>query len=395
MSVLVPAGVIQIKELTTDEILYGNRTTSWRWEVFEHVASVDSLIGYLDGVVDGSASIAELLYASVKGRGNLKVLDLDAATPGFLRIRDLPLSSMRLRPVQVIEGLPDIHWGMYLISAAPEEWSDTGRLLKLELLDKSTVLDQDAVGQTYSVDTSVSILSAVATVIASAGETIVVDAGVTSTLSSPMVWPTGTSKLTIVNDLLGALNYNSLRVDGTGSFVVSPYVVPALRSLTYELLNVKRELVDGEKSIYDKDWARDQDLYGVPNKVVAVQVSTGDDEPLQGEYTNEDPDSPFSYQARGNRWITRTLDGVETPAGTDAEVIAFLEEKAQRSLIAASSPQSTVEVNCLPIPVRAGDIVQFQNVPADINEKHSITNVDLGAYSRGMMKLKLTELVDL
>jgi hypothetical protein len=393
MTLALPSGFVPVRILSTKEILYGNRTTAWRWEVFEHVGSVDSLLGFLDGVVVGSATLSELLYASVKGKGTLRIADLETAQAGMLRVRDLPLSSMRIRPVQLIEGLPEIEWGMYLISAAPEEWSDTGRVLTVELLDKATVLSQDEISETYSVDTSTPILSAVAAVVASAGESIEVDAEVTKTLSSPMVWPTGTSKLTIVNELLAALNYNSLRVDRNGSFRATPYELPADRSSTYELLNLPRELIDGEQSIYNKAWTRDQDLYGVPNKVVAVQSATGDEEALIGEYTNTDPSSPFSYVSRGNRWITRTLSGVETPEGTALEVVAFLEDKARRALIAASSPQATVEVSCLPIPVRSGDVVQFKNVPAGINARHVITSIDLGAYPLGIMNLKLTEMV--
>jgi len=210
-----------------------------------------------------------------------------------------------------------------------------------------------------------------------------------------MVWPAGTTKLQIVNDLLSALNYNSLWVDGNGSFQATPYVLPADRSQTYELLNLPRELVDGEKSIYGKDWTRDRDLFNVPNKVTAVQSATGDKAALTGTYTNTDPDSPFSYAARGDRWKTKTLEGVETPEGTDSEVIAFLEAVARRSLIASSSVQATVEVKCLPIPVRVGDVLRFANVPAGIDARHVLTSIELDAHPTGLMALKLRELVSL
>jgi hypothetical protein len=392
---ILPDGVVPLRSLTTGEILYGSRVTSYRWEVLTHSAGVDTLTGYLDGVVGGSASLSEQLYAAVKGSGNLKVADLGKAQPGFMRVRDLVLTSARLRPVLVVEGLPEIPLGVFLIAAAPEEWSDTGRILSLELLDRATVLDQDSVEATYTVDAGTGILAAVATVISSSGEAITVDATVTDTLSSAMVWPVGTSKLLIVNDLLGALNYNSLWVDGNGSFRATPYVLPADRSLTYELLNVARELVDGEKSIYGKNWSRDQDLFAVPNKVIAVQSGSGDVAALTGTYTNTDPASPFSYSARGGRWITGTLDGVETPDGTDLEVIAFLEAKARRSLIASSSVQATVEVSCLPIPVRVGDVLRFANVPAGIDSRHVVTSRDLNANPLGLMKLRLQEMVSL
>jgi hypothetical protein len=391
--VALPSGVVPVKSLTTNEILYGSRTTSYRWEVLTHTGGVDVLAGYLDGVLSGGASLSEQLYASVKGSGNVKVADLETAQAGFMRVRDLVLTSVRLRPVLIIEGLPEIPLSVFLIGAAPEEWSDTGRILSLELLDRATVLDQDSIDVTYTVDTTVGILAAVATVIASAGESITVDATVTTALSSTMVWPVGTTKLQIVNDLLGALNYNSLWVDGTGSFRATPYVLPADRSLTYELLNVVRQLVDGEKSIYGTEWSRDQDLFDVPNKVIAVQAGTGDTEALTGSYTNTDVDSPFSYPSRGNRWITKVLQRVETPEGTELEVIDFLEAAARRSLIASSSVQATVEVACLPIPVRVGDVIQFKNVPAGIDKRHVVTEKNLAANPLGLLKLKLQELV--
>jgi len=112
-------------------------------------------------------------------------------------------------------------------------------------------------------------------------------------------------------------------------------------------------------------------------------------------YTNTDPDSPFSYPSRGNRWKPETLENVETPEGTDTEVIAFLESVARRSLIAYSSVQATVEVSCLPIPVRVGDVIRFANVPAGIDNRHVVTSIELNANPLGLMALKLQALVSL
>ncbi len=392
--VAVPSGVIPVRSLTTNEILYGSRTTSYRWEILTHSAGVDRLAGFLDGVVDGSASLSWGLYAAVKGSGNLRVADLDVAQAGFMTIGQVAIQSVRLRPVLVIEGLPEIPFGVFLVSAAPEDWSDTGRVLNMELLDRATALDQDSVDESYVVDATTPILSAVATVVASAGESINVDGSVTDTLHSAMVWPAGTTKLQIVNDLLGALNYNSLWVDGVGNFQATPYLVPAKRSLSYELLNVARELVDGEQSIYSQEWSRDKDLFDVPNKVIAVQSASGDVAALVGEYTNVDQDSPFSYPSRG-RWITKVLDSVETPEGSDAVVIAFLEAKAQQSLIASSAVQAAVSVTHLPVPIRVSDVMRFANVSAGIDARHTITSIKLDANPLGLMTTSLQEVLSL
>jgi hypothetical protein len=396
MPISLPAGVVPVRSLSTGDVLYGNRVSSYRWEVLTHAAGVDTLAGYLDGVIEGSASLSWTLYAAVKGTGTLKVSDLRVAQSGLMKIGQLALSSARLRPVLSVQGLPDIPFGVFLISAAPEEWTGAGRVFKLELLDRCTVLDQDLLDVSYTVDAATPILSAVATVIASAGESITVDATVTSTLTSAMVWPAGTSKLQIVNDLLSALNYSSLWVDGAGNFRATPYVVPANRGATYELLNgISRELIDGAASIYQETWARDRDLFKVPNKVVAVQAASGAAPALTGSYTNTDPTSPFSYANRGSRWITKVLSGVNTPADTDANVIAFLGAKAQASLIASSAVQATVAVKHLPIPLMVGDVARFANTPAGIDKRHVVTAITLGAHALGLMDSKLQEVIAL
>lgn len=395
MPITLPGGIIPVQSLSTSDVLYGNRTTSYRWELLSHSAGVDSLLGYLDGVVEKTASLSWVSNQAVKGTGNLKVADLPSAQAGFMTISQLTMSTIRIRPVLIVAGLPEIPLGVFLVSASPEDWSTQGRLYSLELHDKCTVLDQDLVDQFYTVDAATPILTAVLTVISSAGESITVDASVTSTLSSPMVWDPGTSKLQIVNDLLNALGYNSLWIDGTGAFRATPYVLPANRSIGYELLNgVNRELLDGSLSIYSQDWTRDRDLYLVPNKIVAVQTATGATAALTGSYTNTDPTSPFSYPSRG-RYVTQVLTGVNCPADTTPNTIAFLQKVAQASLIAQTSVQAAVTVRHLPIPVRVLDVVRFANTPAGIDKRHVITSIKLEANPLGLMETKLQEMVAL
>lgn len=395
MALELPAGIIDVLDLTTGDILYGARSSSWRWEILTHAAGVDTLAGVLDGVNDETASLEWSLYQAVKGSGQLDVADLAVAESGKRTIGSVALESVRLRPVLVIEGLPEIPWGVYLLSGAPEKWSGSGRVYHLELLDKATVLDQDQVEVSYTVGTGTPILSALATLIASAGETIIVDAGVTTALAAPRLWPAGTTKLQIANDLLEALNYRSLWMDGVGNFRATPYVLPAARGTTYELLNLPRELVDGETSIYSEEWERDRDVYGVPNKIITVETGSGSGEPLTGLATNTDASSPFSYAARGNRWISRTIDGVEVPAGTTPERQAFLNAKARASLVASSSVQATISVRHLPIPLLAGDVLRFASAPAGIDRRHYVTKASIEARPLGLMSSELQEVVDL
>lgn len=387
--------IVPVPQLTVEEVLYGDRVTDYRWEILEHADGVDHLVGVLDGVIDTSASLTWNLYDAVKGGGQLRVADLDHAQSGMLRIGELPLESVRLRPVCVIEGLPEIPLSVFLVSAGVEQWSKTGRVWALELLDRCTVPDQDLTEESFAVPAGTRILAAVRDVLASAGEHIDVDGSDTRTVAAAMVWPAGTSKLTIVNDLLAAGGYTALWVDGVGAFQATPYVVPAERSVMYEVLGKPRELVDGESSIYEQEWQRDRDAYQVPNKVIAVQGATGDDaEAIVGVWTNEDPSSPFSFQARG-RWIVHVLDNVDVPDGNSAQIEAFLERKARQSLIAASAVQAQVEISHLPVPLRVSEVVRFASTPAGVDARHVATRIDLDAHPLGLMRTQLQEVIDL
>lgn len=392
----MPADVIiPIVTPTAADILYGDRTTTYRWEVLSHADGTDHLVGVLDGVIGSSASLAWSLYAAVKGGGKVRVADLAKAREGQMRIGELDLESVRLRPVCVIAGLPEIPLSVFLITSAVEEWSATGRVWALELLDRCTVPDQDKTEESYAVAAGTVILEAVADVLASAGEHFDVDASVSTALAAPMVWPAGTSKLTIVNEMLDAAAYSALWVDGAGIFQATPYVVPANRSVLYEVLRMPRMLVDGEQSIYEPEWQRDRDAYSVPNKVVAVQSATGEDaEALIGVWTNEDPASPFSYPVRG-RWITTVLDNVDVPEGTEESIIAFLEAKARQTLIAASSVQAQVQVRHLPVPLRVSDVLRFASTPAGVDARHVVTRIELEAHDLGLMRTDLQEVVNL
>lgn len=404
----LPDWAVPIQDLTTEEILYGARSTKFRYELYTHdsATGVDALVGSLDGVKAGGL-MRWVSGVPVKKSVTLTVVDLAESEPGKLRISDVNRVTIRVRPVMVIEGLLEIPLSMYVVTGAHEVWSDTGREFELELHDKSAVLNEDLMDETFTADTATPVLEIVRSVVASAGETIAVDGSDTRTLTSEMVWPVGTPKLTIVNELLyDVLDYNTLWVDGEGNFRATPYVRPAARSIRYTVLNdetgerLMRELTDGARSIYSPDWARDRDTYRVPNKVTAVQQGMVDGPPLTGTATNENADSDLSYEARGGRWISSPPLMVEVPdfsgePDPDAAAVAFLVEKARRSLIASSSVQAAVSVECLPIPLELLDAIRFASAPAGIDARHTVRSVSFPLRFDGLMSLELQEVVDL
>lgn len=367
-SVVLPAGLVPIRSLTTDEILTGNRVTSFRYDL---LSSVEAAKGTLSGVKTGSIDLTA--NASIKGGGSLSVVDI-GQTVDWL--------NDRVRPVAIIAGLPEIPLGVYIVSEAPEAWGDTGRAWSVKLLDKTAILAQDAVDATYTVVAGTVITTAVSAVIATTGETNTAITPSAATLAAPLVWEAGTSKLRIVNDLLGAAGYFALFADGLGQYRAEPYARPAARPIVWEFL-------DGPSSIYSPDFVKDVDLFGIPNRVIAVGQGDGTTAALVSTATNTDTASPYSYPSRG-RYIVHTEQGVEAADQTT------LDAYAQRRLIELTSPTSSVDVKHALVPdLTVNNVVRLRRVPAGIDARHVVTKTTIPLDGTALVTSTLQEVVDL
>lgn len=196
-----------------------------------------------------------------------------------------------------------------------------------------------------------------------------------------MIWEPGTTKLQMVNDLLDSLNYFSLWVDGYGTFHGDPYVAPADRPA----ILVLDDTPDG---IYDPKFSHLRDGFKVPNKYVGVSRGSGETEALVSVATNEDPDSPFSYQSRG-RWISQSDSGIE------AADQATLDAIVARRLAEATQVASDVELSIWTMPLLVNDVVTFGNSDADVDFRATVrtTKVELNTDGTSDMTINIREVL--
>ena len=241
--------------------------------------------------------------------------------------------------------------GVFLPSAPVARHDATGRGWDVELLDKLVVLDQDKTDGSYSLPAGTMVTAAVQEVIASAGETRTAITASAETLTAGMVWEAGTSKLRICNDLLAAINYFSLRCDGSGRYVAAPYQAPRNRTPAWDF-------AAGDRAVHSATFTRDEDLAKVPNKVVLVSSASSDVPALVSVVANLDPASRFSEFARG-RWIVHTETGVEATSQ------AVLDALAARRLTELSSATATLEIQHAFLPLALNDVVRFNTGGVD------------------------------
>ncbi|MGU3424036.1 hypothetical protein ACLBWV_03800 [Microbacterium paraoxydans] len=299
---------------------------------FELLDSEDRPLGTLDGVTGGSGEI--VAQSALGGSGSL---DIDHRQD---------IDWMRHR-VRALFTAGDSSWpmGTYLLSSPTENHTEVGVSYSVGLLTKMNVPNEDTVEGRYTLPAGTAIIPTVVALIESTGEKRIAATASAAALTSGLTWEAGASKLTIINDLLQAAGYWSLWCDGSGLFRVEPYVDPASRPVAFEFEH-------GEKSLHFPDWNREQDHTSVPNRFVAVGQGDEEAPPLVGVATNENPDSPYSFQQRG-RWITATEEGVEAASQ------AVIDQYAARKLIDAMTPVSRLAVTHAMLALDPNDLVAF------------------------------------
>ena len=356
----------------------GARETRFRFEVMDRN---EELIGDLKGVKGGN--LAWSSKASIHSSGAIDMSDLGDNV-------DWLNSRVRITVYTKDDDGEEVGTpvGIYMPAAPVHEWDDGARTYTLELLDKLSMLDTDIItdpngnAETYTVPKGTNIIRTVKAIIADLGESspAIVEEESPETAQSDIVFPAGTSRLKIINDLLDAANYFSLWCDGAGRFRVTKYRAPKDRTPVYQM---EEPLAEGESSLLGVAWTHDEDFYSIPNRVVAVQQGDDEEEGFTSvaDLNILDPNSRFNQRNRG-RFITEVYDGVE--ATSKANLDAWAERKLDDLVNAANK----VEIEHVFLPdLLMNDTILFR--AGDVEMIGAVTNTEFDLDPQAMVKTKL------
>lgn len=341
--------------------LTGHRVESCRVDL---LTRTEAPAGLLDGVAGGR--VTQNVHRPISGGGQLDVVDVGD---------NVDWLNARVRVWWEVAGVEPWPLGTFLCMADGEARGQATTSREVVLLDKLLILDEDRVESTYSVAAGAVVTDVVADLIASAGESAVAITDSAETLTSGQVWEPGTSKLRIINDLLDAINYFSLRCDGYGRYVAAPYQAPAQRP-------VEREFIPGEASIHLPELRLERKLSDIPNRVVLVSAGGHDEPALVGVAENTDPGSRFSYPARG-RWIVHVEEGVEA---TSQSVIDSL---AARRLTERSTVAAAAEIRHAAVPLALNDVARLAD--GDLDMRAAVQSWDLVLQPGELMRTTIRE----
>lgn len=273
-----------------------------------------------------------------------------------------------------------VEWpqGVFLVTS-PERVSDEADVVRrvVEAYDQNQVLADDLVTTRFTATQGDLYTTVISGILGTMAKTIT-----PSTLQVPVdtEWPPGTSKLTIINDLCNAINYDRLFFDEYGSAVVRPYVAPADRASEHTYR-------DDGTSVTLPQVAQLLDLFQVPNRWVLV-VSDPDRGELRSERTNDDPNSLTSTISRG-----RTI--VDFRTEEDAPDQATLDAKTERLALEASQIFETVQFETLLMPIHShNDVYTFAYGNLAIDGKYAETGWEMQLEAGSTMKHSIRRTVN-
>lgn len=199
-------------------------------------------------------------------------------------------------------------------------------------------------------------------------------------LPTALDWEPGKSKLTIINDLLGAINYESAYYDEDGVFVGKPYISPAQRSAEFKYATDASSVITGNVN-------QTADLFGIPNKII-VAVSEPDRPPIVGTFVNSNPLSPTSTVSRG-----RTIVDFRTEQNAPDQIT--LDAQAARIGFEASQVYEVIEFVTAAMPIHEnGDVFDLEIDGLEINDKYSEQSWSLQLESGATMTHRVRRVVN-
>lgn len=360
-------------EETVLDALTGRRGTR-RWAFrYERLSAANVKLADLDNVI--ACTVEQDWLADIKRKATFEILD--DGTIDYLSERIKPYARLQLPPY----GPGDYaEWpmGVFLLSTPSRSIDATDKVTRtVQGFDPLQALADDKPPTRYSLSVGTVVTTAVSDLLGSIPKSI---AASTKTLPADKEWDPGTSKLSIINNLLGTINYNSLSFDEDGVALVAPYTSPVERAPGYTYA------VDDRSLLYPQV-TQDLDVFSVPNQWTLV-VSNPDQAPLVATVTNSDPASITSTVRRGR---TITDHRVEEEA-TDLDALTA---RVQRLAFESSQVFETVTFTTGLNPLHSGnDIVQLDYPALAISAQYAEQSWRVELKAGAAMDHKLRRVVN-
>ncbi|GKX29007.1 hypothetical protein SH1V18_14870 [Vallitalea longa] len=267
----------------------------------------------LENVIDAEINFKSL--ANIKRGGKFLIKESDDINIDWLNDRIQPFIMLK-----VPNSNTWLEWslGVYLLSSPKRKSTGKNIIRDVEAYDLLLILSDEKIDKRYLVPKGKKYTDEIKELITGSK---IYQTNITSsskTLRSDKEFEIGTSKLTIINQLLAEINYTSIWTDERGYLTSAPYTLPSYRTKDYEYFNDELSIINGMEE--------EMDTFNVPNKFIVV-CTNPDSEPLVSTYTNDKENSPTSTKNR-HRIITsyKEIDDIADQQSLDAYTKRTAEE---------------------------------------------------------------------
>jgi len=315
-----------------------------------------------DDLVGGTVSRAN--YADVHGTCNLQIT------------RELVWGKDRVRPYMVLSNSDEsitarFNMGVYLCTSPDTPRAYDPITYDVAGYDLMYLLSSTGPGDTWVAASGTTYLSSVQAVLSAAGTQVPLYLDGTlgsTTIPSTMVWALidpAPTWLSIINDLLAAINYRALWADQDGNYRSGPYLAPSSRAVewTFDTSNAHTNLIS-------EDRVASTDAWGVPNwwRFVRTNMAT---KPVEGAglYT-------VTNQSSGRTSIDYIGRTIRKVVYLDAADQTSLVARGDRIVAEDKQVAQRYEVKVDPLPIAGHfDVVQFKDAGA--SDKCVVTNWEI------------------
>nr|WP_315021858.1 hypothetical protein [uncultured Aminipila sp.] len=232
--------------------------------------------------------------------------------------------------------------GLFSATTVEEDYNGQYDLIKIEAYDKAIILKQNAIEQKIYFKSGLKYLDAIRTMlnINDINEWIIEETDKTIQ-NDREDWEIGTSYLTIINELLSEINYNSIWFNDEGLPVIAKKNNPTVDDIDFSYRADRFSLIESECT-------KETDAYDSYNVFIAMVDNPDYEKPLVAIATNEDPSSLLSIQSRGRRIVAPVfkLDNIASQNELQDYVEKIRNESMQSTEIykikTAINPEHTV-----------------------------------------------------
>ena len=200
-----------------------------------------------------------------------------------------------IRPDLIIDGTPH-PLGIYLPASVRRSENETTQVLHIECYDRGWKVRDNYLEALLHLDAGNNYVNTVNQLLAACGISLIAQTTTEAELTEAREdWGIGTSYLSIVNDLLGEINYNPLWFDADGVAILEPASVPTAE-------NIEHTLDDTDiHSLLLPAISRELDIYSAPNVIICLCSNADKNGPMVATSENTNPQSPLSISRRGRR----------------------------------------------------------------------------------------------